>query len=324
MNNDFNLSDRLSMRFDDGKGSSRISSRLNDGVPTDKKSFPCHKEILKRQKKRGLNFDTVNPEFIKFLKYGIVRDYNEWFLPRSLGDVKVFNKKMNCSITVSANFGSTLTVYLHKDLNQRRLKDRITGERKYVTLSLNLSTLIKAPFGFVTVFPDDPNPMFNSYDSSKSLPTTSNDPTHDTSSSCYNLSQPKPIETNSVAIQTVDETWDTQTDCQLTASLWSTEFAIAEFEQENKNFLIEPEVPLRCAIRLRGNPKPKADRAESKLEFSEKVNSHLFKENKEVEQQTVEATSKAESLQSEQLEANKTNILLTKNWMTMISQTKDF
>ena len=143
MNNDFNLSDRLSMRFDDGKGSSRVSSRLNDGVRTDKISFPCHKEILKRQKKRGLNFDTVNPEFINFLKYGIVRDYNEWSLTRSLGDVKVFNKKLICSITVFANLGSTLTVYLHKDLNQRRLKDRITGERKYVTLSLNLSTLIK-------------------------------------------------------------------------------------------------------------------------------------------------------------------------------------
>ena len=179
----------------------------------------------------------------------------------------------------------------------------------------------------MTVFPDDPNPMFNSYDSSKSPPATSNDPTHDTSSSCSNLSQPKPNETNSVAIQTVDETWDTQTDCQLTASLWSTEFAIAEFEQENKNLLIELiilKVSLRCAIRLRGNPKPRADRAESKLEISEKVNSHLFKENKEVEQQTLEGTSKAESLQSEQLEANKTIILLKKNWMTMISQTKDF
>ena len=43
-----------------------------------------------------------------------------------------------------------------------------------------------------------------------------------------------------------------------------------------------------------------------------KVTSDLFEENKEVKRQLEEVTSKAESLQSELLESNKTNILLKK------------
>ena len=71
-------------------------------------------------------------------------------------------------------------------------------------------------------------------------------------------------------------------------------------------------VSLNCANRSRANAKINADRAESKLEISERVTSDLFEENKEVKQQLEEVTSKAESLQSELLEANKTNILLKK------------
>ena len=67
---------------------------------------------------------------------------------------------------------------------------------------------------------------------------------------------------------------------------------------------------LNCANRSRANAKINADRVESKLEISEKVTSDLFEENKEVKQQLEEATSKAESLQSELLEANKKYILL--------------
>ena len=168
----------------------------------------------------------------------------------------------------------------------------------------------------MTAFPDDPNPMFNSYYSSASLPTTSDDPTHHTLSYCSNWNQPEPIETNSVAIQTDDKTWDTQTDCQLTASLWSTELAIAEFEQQKKNLLIELDNlkdSLRCANPSRASVKPNADRAESELEVLEKVTSDLFEETKENKQQLEEATSKAESLQSKPLEANKTSVLLKKN-----------
>ena len=36
LGNDFNPSPRLSMRLDDGQGPSRVSSRLDDGLPTDK------------------------------------------------------------------------------------------------------------------------------------------------------------------------------------------------------------------------------------------------------------------------------------------------
>ena len=69
-------------------------------------------------------------------------------------------------------------------------------------------------------------------------------------------------------------------------------------------------ISLNCANRSRANAEANADRAESKLEISERVSSDLFKENKEVKQQLEEATSKAESLQSKLLEANKINILL--------------
>ena len=99
----------------------------------------------------------------------------------------------------------------------------------------------------------------------------------------------------------------------MTASLWETKFAIAEFEQQNKSLLIQLnnlKVSLNCAYRSRANAKFNADRAESKLEISERVTSDLFEENKEVKRQLEEATSKAESLQSELLEANETNILL--------------
>ena len=71
-------------------------------------------------------------------------------------------------------------------------------------------------------------------------------------------------------------------------------------------------VSLNCAKRSRANAKINADRDKSKLEISERVTSDLFEENKEVKQQLEEVTSKAESLQSELLESNKTNILLKK------------
>ena len=71
LGNDFNPSHRLSMRLDDGQGPSRVLSRLNDGVPKDKKSFPSLKERLEIRRDRELNIDTNDPQFITFLKYGI-------------------------------------------------------------------------------------------------------------------------------------------------------------------------------------------------------------------------------------------------------------
>ena len=75
-----NVSDpshRLLTRFDVGQGPSRVLSRLNDGLPKDKKSFPSLKERLEIQRERGSNIDTDNPQFITFLKYGIRKDCNE-------------------------------------------------------------------------------------------------------------------------------------------------------------------------------------------------------------------------------------------------------
>ena len=172
LGNDLNPSHRLSMRLDDGQGPSRVLSRLKDGLPKDKKSFPSLKERLEIQRDRELKIDTDDTQFITFLKYGIRKDCNEWSLPRSIGEVKLFNTKLNCSIVIPANRSSTLMVNLPKDLNQWRLKDRIPDERKYVIYKHDLNSLIKAPFGVVTAFPDDPNPVFNS-PSSSYLPSNS-------------------------------------------------------------------------------------------------------------------------------------------------------
>ena len=43
LGSDFNPHHRFSMRLDDGQGPSRVLSRLNDGPPKDKKSFPSLK-----------------------------------------------------------------------------------------------------------------------------------------------------------------------------------------------------------------------------------------------------------------------------------------
>ena len=312
---DFNPSHRLSMRLDDGQGPSRALSRLNDGLPKGKKSFPSLKERLKIQRDRELNIDTDDPQFITFLKYGIRKDCTEWSLPRSIGEVGLFNKKLNCSLVlvIPANRSSTLMVTLPKDLNQWRLKDRIPDKRKYVFYSHDLNSLNKAPFGILTAFPDDPNPVLNS-PSSSYLPSNSSSQV-DFKFTIPNSNRSGSIETTSIGIQTDPESFNFHSDTQLTKSLWETEFAIVEFEQQNRNLLMELsnlKVSLNCANRSRANAKINADRAESKLEISERVTSDLFEENKEVKQPVDEATSKAESFQSELLESNKTNILLKK------------
>ena len=119
LGNDFDPSHRLSMRLDDGQGPSRVLSRLNDGLPKDKKSFPSLKERLEIQRDRELNIDTDDPQFT-FLKYGIPKDCNEWFSPRGIGEVKLFHKKLDCSVVIPANRSSTLMVNLPNDLNQWR------------------------------------------------------------------------------------------------------------------------------------------------------------------------------------------------------------
>ena len=263
LGNDFNPSHRLSMRLDDGQGPSRVLSRLRDGLPKDKKSFPSLKKRLEIQRDRELKIDTDDPQFITFLKYGIRKDCNEWSLPRGIGEVKLSDEKLNCSVVIPANRSSTLMVNLPKDLNQWRLKDRLPDERKYVIYNHHLNALIKAPFGVVTAFPNDPIPLFPSHSHSQELLTSScNTSSSETKSKlCSN-------NTVSIAIQTDPEPSNFQPDTQLTASFWETEFAIAEFEQQNRNLLMEIsnlKASLNCANRSRANATINADPAESKL-----------------------------------------------------------
>ena len=307
---DFKPSHRLSMRLDDGQGPSRVLSCLNDGLPKDKKSFPSLKRRLEIQRDRELNINTDDAQFVTFLKYGIRKDCNEWSLPRGIGEVRLFNEKLNCSVVIPANQSSTLMVNVPKDLNQWRLKDRLPDERKYVIYNNHLNALIKAPFGVVTAFPNDPNPLFSSHShSQESLTSSCNTSLSETKSKfCTN-------NTVSIGIQTHPEPSNFQSDNQLTSSLWETEFAIAEFEQQNRNLLMELsnlKAYLNCANRSRKNAKINADRGGTKLEIFERVFSDLFEEKKEVKQQLEEVPSKAESLQSELLESIKTNILLKK------------
>ena len=293
--NDFNPSHRMSKRLDDGQGPSRVLSHLNDGLPKNKKSFPSLKERLKIQQDRELNIGTDDPQFITFLKYGFRKDCNEWSLPKGIVEVRLFNKKLNCSVVIPANRSSTIMVNLPNDLNQWRLKDRLPDERKFVIYNHNLNALIKAPFGVVTAFPNNPNQLFSSHcQSQESLTSSCNTSSSDTKSKFYTNN------TVSIGIQTDPEPSDFQPDTQLIASLWETEFAIAEFEQQNRNILKELsnlKVSLNWANRSRANAKINADRAESKLIISERVTSDLFEENNEVKQQLEEVTSKAESLQ---------------------------
>ena len=74
--------------------------------------------------------------------------------------------------------------------------------------------------------------------------------------------------------------------------------------------LINLKVSPQCANRSRANAKADANRPESKLRISASVTSDLFEENKEVKEQSDEMSSKAELLETELLEADKTNILL--------------
>ena len=81
--NDFNISLRSSMRLNDGQGPSRVSSRSNEGLSKDKKSFPSLQERLEVRKDWQLFIDTDDPQYFTFLKYGIRRECSEWSLPGS-------------------------------------------------------------------------------------------------------------------------------------------------------------------------------------------------------------------------------------------------
>ena len=81
--NNFNPSHRLSERSDVEIEFSRVSSRLNESLPKDEKSFFSLKERLEIRRDRESNIDTDDPHYTTFLNYGVRRDCNEWSLPRS-------------------------------------------------------------------------------------------------------------------------------------------------------------------------------------------------------------------------------------------------
>ena len=236
LSDDFDPLHRLSMRLVYGQRPSRVSPLLNDGLSKDKKSFPSLQEILEMQRDRDSKIDTDDSQLITFLKVGIHKDCNKRSLPKSNGKVRLFSKKLNCSVVIPANRSSFLTENLFKDLNQWRLKDRIPDERKYVIYNHDLNSLLKASFGVVTAFPDDSNPVFNNPSSSSYRPGTlsSQIELKCTTPNTFSSNRSNSIETTSIGIQTKTRNWDTETDFQLTASLRSTEFAIAKFEQQKK------------------------------------------------------------------------------------------
>ena len=181
--------------------------------------------------------DTDDPKFIKFLKYGIRKDHNEWFLATPKTGIEIVNKKLNCSIVIPPDNCPAIKVTLPKDMNQWRLKDRLPEERKYVVYNHQLDSMIKAPFGVITAFPDDPNPLFND--------NTSTISSSDSTSSFREVSADNPHipsntrSTGNATTQTGNEEWTDTPDTNLTAALWKTEFAIAEFEQQNRSLNIE-------------------------------------------------------------------------------------
>ena len=154
-----------------------------------------------------------------------------------------------------------------------------------------MNDLIKAPFGVVTAFPDDPNPIFSSHSNSQESLVSSYK-----ASSCSETELTScTTETVSKAKQTERESFNPQSDTQLTKNPLQTGFAIAEFEQQNKALLQELnylKLSFRCANQSRTNAKFNADSAESELELSDCLSSDIFEENKEIKQQLDEVTSK--------------------------------
>ena len=175
-----------------------------------------------------MNVDTDNPEFIEFLKHGILRNPNERSLPKSLGGIKIFNKKLNCSLHIPANFSSNLVVDLPKDLKQWRLKNWLPEERKYVIYNHNLNALIKAPLGVRSVFPDDPHLTFSSHINSQEPLASS----HNAFACCETKLKSCITKTVWTRRQTEPQSFNSQSGAQLTTCLWET-----ELEQQNKALL---------------------------------------------------------------------------------------
>ena len=138
---------------------------------------------------------------------------------------------------------------------------------------------------------------------------------------------PNKKQTVNATTQTETEEWTNISDTNLTAALWKTKFATAEFEQQYHSLnIVLPNLKnaLCSSNRSRAMAKEKANRAEFKLEISDKVTSDLFDVNIELKKLIEEETSKAVSLQNELLESNKRNILLKEKLLFFVVANKRF
>ena len=151
-----------------------------------------------------------------------------------------------------------------------RLKDRLPEERKYVIDNHQVNSMIVAPFGVITAFPDDPKLPLDDYSStiSSSINSFTTKETHTDISRNW----PSRKTVNATNQTETEERTDTS-ESNLTAALWKTEFSVAEFEQQNRSLnieLINLKNSLWSANMSWAMAKENANRAESKLEISEK------------------------------------------------------
>ena len=114
--NAFNQPHRLSMRLDDAKWPSRASSRINDGLPTKNDCSLVSKRNW-NYKGRGDWTSTLKiPSLSNFSSMETVETKTNCFY-QEVWNCKSFHEKLNCSISIAANFSCKLTLGLPKDVN---------------------------------------------------------------------------------------------------------------------------------------------------------------------------------------------------------------
>ena len=203
-----------------------------------------------------MNIHTDDTKIITFLKYGIRWEYSQWSQPRGLGNIRFFNKNMNCCIilptilSTNRKFTQRPKSAEAKKQNPRRKENchlysypQHSHQSAFEVLTALLMILIQCSLLHILW------KVFTAHH--RAIPTQ-----YAKLPALVQICHTKSFETKSVANQTEVETWDTQTDYQITSFWWNAEFAIAEFEQQNKKLLVELKnlnIFLRCANRSQAN-----------------------------------------------------------------------